>query len=100
MSASPFLTASKVPGGLATARGRMLHFILPDVFFSSRSHHSFCASDMAWVGCSQVDAVSTVCAEAGAQARAAAMAQAENTARCALIAGRFMRESSCLGMPG
>src|SRR4051812_12238570 len=51
----------------------MLHFILPEVFFSSRSHHSFCASDIAWVGCSQVDAVMMVCAPAGRAANAAAL---------------------------
>src|SRR6476661_4378312 len=81
MSASPFFTASYVPGGLATARGRMLHFILPDVFFSSRSHHSFCASDIACEGCSQVEAVSTVCAPAGAAAMAATRATPDSSRR-------------------
>ena len=61
-SAKPLRTASKVPGGADTARGRMLHLILPLVFFSSSPHHSFCVSDRVCVGDNQLDAASTVCA--------------------------------------
>jgi hypothetical protein len=67
--------ASKVPGAAVTPRGRMLHFILPAVFFSSRSHHSFCAMLSPCVGGTQLETVSTVCAPASGAARTAAAAR-------------------------
>ena len=71
------MTASKVPGAAVTPRGRKLHFILPAVFFSSRSHHSFWAMLAVWVGGSQLDTVNTVCALAMPEVRAAAAAARE-----------------------
>src|SRR5690242_4260293 len=70
--------ASKVPGGAATPRGRMLHLILPEVFLASRSHHSFCAMLNACVGGTQLETVSTVCAAAGAQATVSVTARANS----------------------
>jgi hypothetical protein len=63
----------------------MLHFILPEVFFSSMSHHSFWAMLNEWVGGTQLDTVSTVCAATGPAASAA------NAARD--NAERFMRRT-------
>src|SRR3954454_23833399 len=53
----------------------MLHFILPVLVFSSRSHHSFWAMLMPWVGGNQVDTVRTVWADAEPAATAAAAAR-------------------------
>src|SRR5512138_739126 len=66
MSASPLRTASKVPGGAATARGSALHLILPGTFCSIMAHHSTCVVLSACVGGTHVDSVSVVCAVAGA----------------------------------
>jgi hypothetical protein len=52
-----------VPGAGDTPRGKILHFILPVVFFANKSHHSCCALLAVWVGGSQVETVNTVCAD-------------------------------------
>ena len=54
-----------------TARGRMLHFILPEVLRSSSSHQSFCAKLRLWVGGTQEDTVKTVWLQAEAPAKSA-----------------------------
>src|SRR5262245_14375344 len=90
MSASPLRTASKVPGGAATARGSALHLILPGTFCSIIAHHSTCVVLSACVGGTQVARVSVVCAVAGATSHAVASVISALAAR---LANKAMRAS-------
>src|SRR3954462_15387917 len=89
MSARPALTASYVLGGAATARGKWLQRILPAVFFSSWSHHSFCAMLSGMDAGTQVDAFSTVWADADMATPANAAAANRGRARCLMVVSFF-----------